>query len=373
MKIVVIMPLGEQRGGGELMLSDLMEHGQDLGIEWVVVFLQDGPMVAQVRGLGVEACLLPAGRLREPHHFLATIVKLARFARARNADAILSWMGQTHFYGGLSALAAGIPAIWYQLGVPADKIWIDRLATMIPARAILTLSIAGQQAQERLWPRRNTPLVYPGVALNRYDPASLPSKAEARRNLALPATGPLIGIVGRLQRWKGMHVFIEAMPSVLERFPAARGVIVGGSHDTEPDYGASLERRIRELGLEQCVRLVGLQRNVPEWMQAMDVVVHASDHEPFGIVVIEAMALGKPVVAGSAAGPAEIITDGRNGLLTPYGDAGALATAIIKYLDDAAMAERMGIAARQRALEFSTKQYAINCVNALNQILRSAA
>ena len=57
----------------------------------------------------------------------------------------------------------------------------------------------------------------------------------------------------------------------------------------------------------------------------MDVIVHASDHEPFGIVVIEAMALGKPVVAGDAAGPTEIITDGVNGLLTPYGDAAALA------------------------------------------------
>ena len=107
----------------------------------------------------------------------------------------------------------------------------------------------------------------------------------------------------------------------------------------------------------------------------MDVIVHASDQEPFGIVVIEAMALGKPVVAGNAAGPTEVITEGVNGLLTPYGDAAALAAAILRYLDDPEFARRTGEAAKLRALEFSTRRYAENCVAALQDLMavKSAA
>jgi glycosyltransferase involved in cell wall biosynthesis len=115
--------------------------------------------------------------------------------------------------------------------------------------------------------------------------------------------------------------------------------------------------------------MAGLQRNVPEWVQAMDVFVHASDQEPFGIVIIEAMALGKPVIAGNAGGPTEIITDGVNGLLTAYDDAEALTEAILRYLDDQEFAQSAGIAARQRALQFSTQRYAQNFINTIGSIM----
>jgi glycosyltransferase involved in cell wall biosynthesis len=99
----------------------------------------------------------------------------------------------------------------------------------------------------------------------------------------------------------------------------------------------------------------------------MDVFVHTSDREPFGIVVIEAMALGKPVIAGSGGGPAEIITDGENGLLVPYGDDESLAHAILRYLDDHAFAARLGAAARTRAAVFDDRTYAAHVIAALRE------
>ena len=207
------------------------------------------------------------------------------------------------------------------------------------------------------------------MELERFEPERLPSPREAKRRLGLPTEGPLIGIVGRLQRWKGMHVLVEAMPRILQAHPDAHCVVVGGDHALEPDYPDWLRERIDALGLANKVTLAGLQHNVPEWMQAMDVVVHASDREPFGIVVIEALALGKPVVAGDAAGPTEIITDGVDGLLTRYGDAPALAQAVLRYLDDPAFAARTGTAARQRAQEFSTRRYAQKLVATLQELL----
>ena len=123
------------------------------------------------------------------------------------------------------------------------------------------------------------------------------------------------------------------------------------------------------LGLDDQVILAGAQLNVPEWMQAMDVFVHASDNEPFGIVIVEAMALGKPVVASNSGGPSEIITDGENGLLTPYGDSEALANAILRYLDDWEFARGIRGAAQERAPDFSTQRYAQNFIEAIRDLV----
>ncbi|PHM08181.1 glycosyltransferase family 4 protein [Nostoc sp. 'Peltigera malacea cyanobiont' DB3992] len=371
MKVIIVMPLAEQRGGGEMMLWDLVQQGRNAGVEWLVIFLEDGPMVEQVKSLGIDARVVESGRLRQIHRFIAAVLRIAAIARRERADIIVNWMWITHISGGLAAMLAGLPAVWYQLEVPSDQTWLVRIATLIPSRAIITLSQDGKQAQAEIWPHRPTPLVYPGVALDRFEPNALPTPEEARRKLGLPLHGPLIGIVGRLQRWKGMHVLVQAMPKILQKYPDAHCVVVGGKHDLEPDYEDFLKAEITALGLKDQVIMAGLQRNIPEWVQAMDVFVHASDNEPFGIVIIEAMALGKPVIAGSAGGPTEIITDGMNGLLTPYGDVEQLAIAILRYLDEQEFAQSAGIAARQRALDFSTQNYAQNFISAIRSVMPS--
>ncbi|MEH2011393.1 glycosyltransferase family 4 protein [Nostoc sp.] len=373
MKAIIVMPLAEQRGGGEMMLWDLVQQGRNAGVEWLVIFLESGPMVEQVKSLGIDARVVESGRLRQIHRFIGAVLRIAAIARRERADIIVNWMWITHISGGLAAMLAGLPAVWYQLEVPSDKTWLVRIATLIPAQAIITLSQDGKQAQAEIWPHRPTPLVYPGVALDRFEPDALPSPEEARRKLGLPLHGPLIGIVGRLQRWKGMHVLVQAMPKILQKYPDAHCVVIGGKHDLEPDYEDFLKAEIAALGLKEQVIMAGLQRNIPEWVQAMDVFVHASDKEPFGIVIIEAMALGKPVIAGNAGGPTEIITDGMNGLLTPYGDADKLAIAILRYLDEQEFARSAGIAARQRALDFSTQNYAQNFISAIRSAIPSVS
>lgn len=370
MKVLINMPLGEQRGGGEMMLLDLIRQGRNLGVEWLVIFLEDGPMVEDVRKLGVDTRVVVSGRLREVHRFIAAVIRIAAIARREKVDIIVNWMWITHILGGIAALLAGIPSVWYQLEVPYDKSFLVRLATLVPTRAAITLSKDGQKAQSLIWPYRPTPLIYPGVDLSRFNPNILPNAIEARAKLGLPDNGYLIGIVGRLQRWKGMHVLVEAMPKVLEQYSNATCVIVGGKHAFEPEYEDFLKSYIVLKGMQDKVIMAGLQQNIPEWVQAMDVFVHASDKEPFGIVIIEAMSLGKPVIAADAGGPTEIISDSVNGLLTPYGDASALANAILRYLDNPEFAQNVGAAARKRALEFSTQRYAENFVNTLRSTLQ---
>jgi glycosyltransferase involved in cell wall biosynthesis len=122
---------------------------------------------------------------------------------------------------------------------------------------------------------------------------------------------------------------------------------------------------VRSAGLAPAVTFAGFQEDVPRWMQAMDIIVHAADREPFGIVVVEAMALGKPVVAGAAGGPAEVITPGVDGQLAPYADAAAIARCIGRFIDDTDFAARCGAAARRRAQDFSAQRFAAEVSHAV--------
>ena len=365
MKVAILMPLAEQRGGAEQLLRLFLRHAPGAPDAWPLVFFEPGPLVEEARALGFPVRVIRAGRLRQPVRYMRTVRQLARWFRQESLTLVLSWMGKAHLYGGVAARLAGIPAVWFQHGIPARDSWMDRWITRMPAVGVLACSEAAAAAQRRLRPVRPVAVVHPAAELTAFDPDRLPAPVEARRQLGLPESGPLIGMVGRLQRWKGMHTLVQAMPRILERHPEARAVIVGGRHELEPDYEPWLRGLITRLGLQDRVWLAGFQKDIPLWMQAMDVVVHASDREPFGIVVVEAMALGKPVVAGAEGGPREIITEGVDGLLAPYEDAETLARQILRYLDDPAFARRVGEAARHRARDFSPEAFAQRVLDVL--------
>lgn len=367
LRVLVVMPLATPRGGAEINFRQLLLHGRGRGVEWIVVFLRDGPMVAEARALGLDVRVVPAGRFRNIATRIGAIRRIARLATSQKADLVFGWMVAGQLTAGAAALLAGKPCVWFQAGTPRPD-WLDRVSTLLPARGVIVVSRAAAAAQARVWPVRRQWLVYPGASLGAFDPSRLPSPAAMRAKLGLPLDGPLIGMTGRLQRLKGMHVFIAAMARLRASREKVYGVIVGGAHETEPQYGAELRAQVRALHLEGAITLAGFQSNVAEWVQAMDVFVHASDqHEAFGIVVVEAMALGKPVVATAAGGPAEIITDGEDGLLTPYGDTESLARAVTRYLDDRALAARLGAAARVRAAVFDDRTFADNIIAALRE------
>ncbi|MFB6232000.1 MAG: glycosyltransferase family 4 protein [Salinibacter sp.] len=370
MNVLILMPLAEQRGGAEQMLRVLLKQVDGIELDVSVVFLEEGPLHAECRDMGIPSRVVPAGRLRNLGRFLPTVRRIAEATEQTGADLIFSWMAKAHLYGVAASWMTGVPSAWYQFGLPQSTTWLNRLVSLLPAAGIVACSRTVAEVQREQWPHHATKVVRPCVDLDRFDPTTLPSPAEARQELGLPHDGPLIGMVGRLQRWKGMHTLVDAMPQVLAHHPDAHAVIVGGTHPGEPGYATDLDHQIAERGLEDRVVRVGFQSDVPRWMTAMDVFVHASDREPFGIVILEAMALGTPVVAGARGGPTEIITEGEDGLLAPYNDAEVLARQIRRYLDDPDFAQRVGTAARQRALHFAPEAYAERFAGTITDLAR---
>lgn len=366
MKVALVMPLAEQRGGAELMLLHLLRANQQgPKVDYHVAFLEDGPMVAAVQALGYPAQVFHAGHLRQAVQFLATVRALKGWMQREQVQVVMSWMAKAHLYAGPAAKMAGIPAVWWQHGIPGGH-WLDRITTALPARKVFCCSQIAQRAQQTLFPKRETCVIYPAADSEQLAPGALPNIAEARQSVGLPETGPVIGIVCRLQRWKGVHVFLEAAAQVVQSHPDAHFVVVGGKHALEPNYPDALAMQVKHLGIEEKVCFVGYQPNSALWMQAMDVVVHGSvGAEPFGMVVIEAMALGKTVIASKAGGPLEVIEDGMDGFLTPPGDAAALAEMISRVISEPNHLHDLSQAARRKAAKFGTDRLAVEVARSL--------
>jgi teichuronic acid biosynthesis glycosyltransferase TuaC len=159
------------------------------------------------------------------------------------------------------------------------------------------------------------------------------SRAEARRQLGLPGDRPIVISVGGLTKRKGHHRILEVLPGLLVDHPDLLVVVVGGA-TVEGDIGPKLHRLRSELGLDRHVLLPGNcpHEQVPTWLQAADLFCLATENEGRPNAVLEAMACGLPVVTTDVGGNAEIVEPGRNGLLVPFGDAGALSGALARAL-----------------------------------------
>lgn len=172
---------------------------------------------------------------------------------------------------------------------------------------------------------------------------------------ALTPDTPRFGIFGRVVDWKGIKEFLLAAQQVTAQVPDARGFIVGGPSDGDAAFYQEMIELARELGLKDKVVFTGYRKDVPALMKFMDVVVHASNSpEPFGMVVIEGMAMGKPVVATRAGGPLDIVLDEQTGYLVEVGNVASLSKSITRLLQQPDLRQQMGRQGRKRVEELFT-------------------
>lgn len=198
-------------------------------------------------------------------------------------------------------------------------------------------------------PREKLDTLYSGL-----DGERIPTKLDkdgARRRLGFAPDVLLIGTVANLFPRKGYEIIIPVLPELVKALPTLHYLIVGGG---DAAYEQRLRRQVWTLGLEAHVHFVGFQANVYPYLAALDVYVHPAQMEGFGIAVLEAMAMGKPVVATEVGGLPEIVLEGETGYLTPPGDAPAVAKAALVLLRDQELRDKLGEAGRRRVLTVFT-------------------
>jgi glycosyltransferase involved in cell wall biosynthesis len=332
-------------GGAERELLVYLEHLPRRGIQPLVVCQAEGPLSEKVAALGINTQHVPFPAWRkllewprrgEAVRRLRRVIEQAGPSLVHVND--IWWLPQT-----LRAVKSlGIPILCHiRQEIQPHKVRRYELPSADVVFAVsrdVEVSLkAGGVKPERIH------VLHSGIDLTRV-PAS-PSGAEFRHRHGIPPAVPLLGTVANLFPRKGYDVMFRALSLLRRRRPEIHYLIVGTG---DPGYEQTLRALVQSLGLGGHVHFAGFQEPVYPALAAMDVYVHPAIMEGFGIALLEAMAMVKPVVATTTGGIPDIVIHEETGLLVAPGDPEALASAVGVLLDDKSRWAAMGKAGRQR-------------------------
>lgn len=358
---VVFLDHTARWSGGEISLFDLVTHLDRTQFAPLVVLFEAGALGEKLEAAGVEVVLLPLGEsvsearkdslgVKSLFRLNALISarrhgrQLRRLLRECDAQIVHCNSLKSDVLGALAVRGVRARLVWHvrdrvaddYLPAPVVRIF-RRLARRWPARVV-----AISDAVAQTLPGAPVRVVHNGISLESFlqRAAKTPFQSES----------PVFGMVGRLASWKGQHVFLEAAALVKREVPAARFHVVGSALFGEEDYERSLHELAARLEVADAVDFRGFQSDVGLAMSEFDALVHASTTgEPFGRVLVEAMALGRPVIATDGGGAPEIVQPEVTGLLVPMNDARALAQAMLRLVQAPEKARAWGEAGRARA------------------------
>jgi glycosyltransferase involved in cell wall biosynthesis len=259
--------------------------------------------------------------------------------------------------GAIAARRMCVPCVWHirellddvdgEMRIPpcGGKSLIRRVVNACAAHTVL---ISEAVRSNILGNDCTTPFsVVPNAVDERFFKLTL-SAAECRARFGLPADGLIVGVPGTLRPMKGHEFFLEGAAQAIANGARCLFAVTG---DGESEYVAHLHQVADRLGLKPHVRFLGTVNRMEEFYRACDIVCIPSRAEPFGRTVVEAFAVGPPVLASAVGGILETIRNGENGLLVEYGDARALALSLASLIGDRSMREALSQVARQDAHE----------------------
>lgn len=203
----------------------------------------------------------------------------------------------------------------------------------------------------------NIQVIPNSVNMDRYKSLTPEVRAQLRLSLGVTDSEKLIGVVGRLDPWKGQYELLIAFNELKDQFPESKLIIIGDEVLTN-DYNLKIKKFVSDNNIKNRVIFKGFQSNVHEWMHALDIFVMPSYAEAFGIVLVEAMAAGKPCISTRAGGVPDILTTESLGLLVEPKSSKALKEGLVKYLSDWEQAQIVGQNAKSEAF----KKYDMNKV-----------
>jgi glycosyltransferase involved in cell wall biosynthesis len=313
------------------------------------VLFNDGPLAAELGRMGV-----PVTVIGESSHGAPRIVQeLTRLLRLHAVDVVHTHRYKDTVLGAVAAALAGVPCLLRTVHGRSEPMrgwsWTKYQAYNAMDRAVLRwfadgmIAVSGGVAKSlEALASPSAPVVSlpNGIDLEKVRPTRF--RRDVRHELAVGPASPLIGVVGRLSPVKGHAHFLDAAHVMRREEPAARFVVVG-----DGELAAGLKARAAKLGLDDACTFAGARQDVYDLVSAMDVFVLPSLDEGIPMALLEAMALGTPVVAAAVGGVPEVITNDETGVLVPPADPAALADACLALVRNRQRALAMAGRARR--------------------------
>ena len=373
---ILYLDKSSEIGGAETSLLLLLKHLDRNKYTTVVALPAEGTLNKQLRALGVQVITTPLHTVHlkglNPLPYLSTVWRLVKIIRREGVDLVHANDTTTNQYGVVAAKLSGVPIICHlrSLSRKSDVVrgllpWTDHLIANSYATARTYLACKGT-------PEKVT-VIYNGVDLADYC-LDNDARAKLRKHFNVSDETFLMGIVGRVTEAKGHHVLIQALAAVRNMHDDVCLAVIGplnpafhSDFQRDTRFVTELRQLIATLGLDGHVSFWGEQRSMAPIYQALDLLVVSTFEESFGRVLIEAMAVEKPVIASAVGAIPEIIDDSMNGLLIPPGDVPRLAEAICAVKNDPGMGRRMGKEGRRRVEKFFSIESNVAQTEALYQ------
>jgi glycosyltransferase involved in cell wall biosynthesis len=333
-------------GGGERYLELLCDRLDRTRYRPILICPEPGPFVGRMKERGVETHLVHLAPLFNPF----ALWRLMRLLVRERVTILQTHGARANFYGRIAGRLAGVPVIIstvhnslkdYEVCSLTRWFYIMALRLTVPlVHRIICVSDSNRRDLIDECPAAAARIqtVYNGI-----DPLAFPSpsnRMNVREELGI-ASGPVLVMIARLAEAKGHRFLLQALPNLIKAWPNLCCVFVG-----EGELREHLHRLTVELAVEQSCRFVGVREDIADILAAADVVVLPSLSEGFPFVLLEALAMGCPVVASRVNGIPELIEDHKTGFLVPARDSHALMVAIREVLRDPIAAMRMGAEGR---------------------------
>ena len=320
--------------GAELLTVELCRGLSKRGHDVSLLVKHSHALIETARAEGVNAISMRfAGKLN-----LFAVGRLARWLRRHRADIVATQLSTASLWGTIAARCIGVPSVAtvHALNSKTCYVYADRIIAVSQAVKAHLVEQGVEAAKIRV--------VYNGIDLASFSPPA--DVARAKIALGLAADALVVGIVAHLSAKKGHKWFLDAVAPLLETTPALQILFLGKGPELE-----NLRAQVEALGIADRVVFGGYHRDVAPAMGAIDILVlPALSKEGFGRVLVEAGALGKPVVGTDVGGIGEAIVPGKNGFVVKAADRAQLQQALESLIDDADLRARMGQAGRERAL-----------------------
>ncbi|MCS4435668.1 glycosyltransferase family 4 protein [Aquiflexum gelatinilyticum] len=357
--------------GASKIFLESVQALKKVGYEVIVVLSEDGPLVEELKALKAEVHIHKLGILRRKYFSPSGLVN--RFKTILKAKSFLETLMSenriTHIYSNTSAVLVGsflarkkgVKHIWHLHEILLSPGWFVWLMGIIINRYADIVVVVSQAVWDN-WKDKvdesKLALLHNGIDYRPY----LETKTDIRNEIPNSEGKVLIGMIGRINHWKGQGYFLDIAQSLVQTHENVHFVIVGDAYPGTEHLVTEMEEKVKNSGLQTHVSYLGFRRDIPEILQAFDIFVLPSIlPDPFPTVILEAMASGKPVVATAQGGAKEMIVKGETGFLIPWDNAGSASEAISDLVNKKEMREKMGEKGRSRVLEkFSPEAFKKN-------------